>query len=114
MRVVEAEAEVEAASLAASREAAANFGDDAYLAAGARIAASAAELYGVSDLVFRVRAPSPEDIAQMKPGSSGSRARSVAWSTACGGRSRAPHRANPWRAIALNILTRRRAASDSG
>ena len=49
--------------------AAANFGDDVYQAAGARIAASAAELYDVSDMVFRVRAPSPAEVAQMKPGS---------------------------------------------
>ncbi|HET7204742.1 MAG TPA: Re/Si-specific NAD(P)(+) transhydrogenase subunit alpha [Steroidobacteraceae bacterium] len=49
--------------------AASNFDDDAYRAAGASIAANAAELYGVSDMVFKVRAPSPEEIAQMKPGS---------------------------------------------
>ncbi len=48
--------------------AAANFGDDAYQLAGARIAASAAELYGLSDMVFKVRAPSPEEVAAMKPG----------------------------------------------
>ncbi|MGB5105065.1 MAG: Re/Si-specific NAD(P)(+) transhydrogenase subunit alpha [Steroidobacteraceae bacterium] len=49
--------------------AAANFGDDAYQAAGARIAGSAAELYGSTDMVFKVRAPSPDEIALMKPGS---------------------------------------------
>ncbi len=49
--------------------AAANFGDDAYQAAGARIAGSAAELMGGSDLIFKVRAPTPEEIALMKPGS---------------------------------------------
>jgi NAD(P) transhydrogenase subunit alpha len=49
--------------------AAANFGDDAYQAAGARIAGSAAELMAGSDMVFKVRAPSPEEIALMKPGS---------------------------------------------
>jgi H+-translocating NAD(P) transhydrogenase subunit alpha len=48
---------------------AANFGDDAYRAAGARIAGSAAELMAVSDLVFKVRAPTPQEIALMKPGS---------------------------------------------
>jgi NAD(P) transhydrogenase subunit alpha len=49
--------------------AAANFGDDAYRAAGARIAGSAAELMGGSDMIFKVRAPSPEEISLMKPGS---------------------------------------------
>ena len=49
--------------------AAANFGDDAYQAAGARIAGSAAELMGSSDIIFKVRAPTPEEIALMKPGS---------------------------------------------
>ena len=49
--------------------AAANFGDDAYQAAGARIAGSASELMGSSDIIFKVRAPTPEEIALMKPGS---------------------------------------------
>ena len=49
--------------------AAANFGDDAYQAAGARIAGSAAELLGSSDIIFKVRAPTPEEIALMKRGS---------------------------------------------
>jgi len=49
--------------------AAANFGDDAYQAAGARIAGSAADLLGGSDLIFKVRAPTPGEIALMKPGS---------------------------------------------
>ena len=48
--------------------AAANFGDDTYQAAGASIASSAAELLGGSDIVFKVRAPTPEEIALMKPG----------------------------------------------
>ena len=48
--------------------AAANFGDDAYAAAGAGIAGSAAELMGGSDMIFKVRPPSPEEIALMKPG----------------------------------------------
>jgi len=48
--------------------AAANFGDDTYEAAGATIAGSAAELYSSSDIVFKVRAPSPDEIALMKPG----------------------------------------------
>ena len=48
--------------------AAANFGDDAYQAAGAQIAGSAAELMGSSDIVFKVRAPTPDEIALMRPG----------------------------------------------
>ncbi len=49
--------------------AAANFGDDTYQAAGARIAGSAAELMDSSDIIFKVRAPTPAEIALMKPGS---------------------------------------------
>jgi NAD(P) transhydrogenase subunit alpha len=49
--------------------AAANFADDTYQAAGARIAGSAAELLGSSDMIFKVRAPTVEEIALMKPGS---------------------------------------------
>jgi len=49
--------------------AAANFGDDTYQAAGARIAGSAAELMDSSDIIFKVRAPAPAEIALMKPGS---------------------------------------------
>jgi NAD(P) transhydrogenase subunit alpha len=49
--------------------AAANFTDDTYEAAGAQIAGSAAELLAGSDIVFKVRAPSPEEIALMRPGS---------------------------------------------
>jgi NAD(P) transhydrogenase subunit alpha len=48
--------------------AAANFSDEAYQAAGARIAGSAAELMGSSDLIFKVRAPTTDEIALMKPG----------------------------------------------
>jgi len=47
---------------------AANFGDDAYRAAGARIASTAADLYAASDLVFKVRAPTPAEIGLLKPG----------------------------------------------
>ncbi|MEO7385810.1 MAG: Re/Si-specific NAD(P)(+) transhydrogenase subunit alpha [Gammaproteobacteria bacterium] len=47
---------------------AANFGDDAYLAAGAQIAGNAAALYAGADMVFKVRAPVPAEIALMKPG----------------------------------------------
>jgi NAD(P) transhydrogenase subunit alpha len=48
--------------------AAANFADDTYQAAGAQIAANAADLYAGSDMIFRVRAPTPAEIALMKPG----------------------------------------------
>ena len=46
-------------------------------------------------------------LAQMKPGSSGSSGRSLICSAACGGRSRAPHSSNPWRATAANMRNRR-------
>jgi H+-translocating NAD(P) transhydrogenase subunit alpha len=49
--------------------AAANFSDEAYQAAGARIAGSAAELCAASDMIFRVRPPTPDEVALMKPGS---------------------------------------------
>jgi NAD(P) transhydrogenase subunit alpha len=48
--------------------AAANFGDDAYEAAGASIAGSAADLFAAADIVFKVRAPSAGEIALLKPG----------------------------------------------
>ena len=38
---------------------AANFDDDAYRAAGAEIVPGAAEIWSGSDIVFKVRAPSP-------------------------------------------------------
>jgi len=49
--------------------AAANFDDASYRAAGARIAGSAAEVMAGSDMIFKVRAPTPSEIALMKPGS---------------------------------------------
>jgi H+-translocating NAD(P) transhydrogenase subunit alpha len=49
--------------------AAANFSDESYQAAGAQVAGSAAELMGGSDIVFKVRAPAPEEIALLQPGS---------------------------------------------
>jgi NAD(P) transhydrogenase subunit alpha len=48
--------------------AAANFDDDTYRAAGARIAGSAAELYAGADLVFRVRPPTLDEVGAMRPG----------------------------------------------
>jgi NAD(P) transhydrogenase subunit alpha len=47
---------------------AANFGDDMYRAAGAQIVADAALLWEQSDIVFKVRAPSPEEVARMHAG----------------------------------------------
>ncbi|MDP1651093.1 MAG: Re/Si-specific NAD(P)(+) transhydrogenase subunit alpha [Rhodocyclaceae bacterium] len=47
---------------------AANFGDDAFLAAGAQIAGNATGLYGSADLVFKVRAPTPDEIELLKSG----------------------------------------------
>ncbi len=46
----------------------ANFGDETYRAAGAEIVASAAELWAKSDIVFKVRGPSEEEIGLMREG----------------------------------------------
>ncbi len=48
--------------------AAANFDDASYTAVGAQVAATAAELYAGSDLVFKVRPPTLEEVAALKPG----------------------------------------------
>lgn len=48
--------------------AAANFSDEAFTAAGAQVTASAAELLAASDIIFKVRAPSSDEVAAMKPG----------------------------------------------
>ena len=42
--------------------------DDAYVAAGATIAANAAELYGHADIILKVRAPSMDEVALLKEG----------------------------------------------
>jgi NAD(P) transhydrogenase subunit alpha len=47
---------------------AANFSDDAYREAGAEIVPTAAALWRGSDAIFKVRAPSPEEIAMMRDG----------------------------------------------
>jgi len=47
---------------------AANFSDDSYKAVGAKIAASAKDLWDGSDIVFKVRAPSLDEVALIKPG----------------------------------------------
>ena len=46
----------------------AQLSDDDYRAAGARIAPSAAELWSGSDIVFKVRAPTPDEVALMHEG----------------------------------------------
>lgn len=47
---------------------AANFSDDAYRAAGAEIVNGAAALWAAADIVFKVRAPSKDEVAQMREG----------------------------------------------
>ncbi|KVX60868.1 Re/Si-specific NAD(P)(+) transhydrogenase subunit alpha [Burkholderia stagnalis] len=46
----------------------ANFDDDAYRAAGATVVATAAELWSGSDIVFKVRPPSSEEVALLRDG----------------------------------------------
>lgn len=46
----------------------ANFDDDAYRTAGASIAATAGELWSGSDIVFKVRPPSADEVALMREG----------------------------------------------
>jgi NAD(P) transhydrogenase subunit alpha len=47
---------------------AANFADDTYRAAGAEIITDAAQLWASSDIVFKVRGPSPEEVGLMREG----------------------------------------------
>jgi len=47
---------------------AANFSDDAYRAAGAEIVNGAAALWAAADIVFKVRAPSQDELALMRDG----------------------------------------------
>jgi NAD(P) transhydrogenase subunit alpha len=47
---------------------AANFADDTYRAAGAEVMPTAADLWAKADIVFKVRAPSPEEVARMREG----------------------------------------------
>jgi NAD(P) transhydrogenase subunit alpha len=47
---------------------AANFGDDTYRDAGAKVVPTAAELWAKADIVFKVRAPSPEEVRLMREG----------------------------------------------
>ena len=46
----------------------ANFADETYTAVGARIAPASKDLWDGSDIVFKVRAPSMEEVASIKPG----------------------------------------------
>jgi len=46
----------------------ANFSDDSYLAVGAEISGSAAQLWSTADIVFKVRAPGDDEIALMREG----------------------------------------------
>jgi len=46
----------------------ANFADDTYAAAGAKIVGSAAEMWNSSDIVFKVRAPSMDEVALIREG----------------------------------------------
>jgi NAD(P) transhydrogenase subunit alpha len=47
---------------------AANFSDDAYRAAGAEVIQGAAALWAASDIVFKVRAPSKDEVALLREG----------------------------------------------
>ncbi|MBP6776124.1 MAG: Re/Si-specific NAD(P)(+) transhydrogenase subunit alpha, partial [Piscinibacter sp.] len=47
---------------------AANFSDDAYRAAGAEVLPTAADLWAQSDIVFKVRPPSADEVALMREG----------------------------------------------
>lgn len=47
---------------------AANFADDTYRAAGAQVLPTAAELWGAADIVFKVRPPTFDEVAQLREG----------------------------------------------
>ena len=47
---------------------ASNFADDAYRAAGADIVETASDIWARSDIVFKVRAPSPDEVALLRQG----------------------------------------------
>jgi NAD(P) transhydrogenase subunit alpha len=47
---------------------AANFADDTYRAAGATVVSAAAEIWSKSDIVFKVRAPSADEVALLREG----------------------------------------------
>ncbi len=47
---------------------AANFADATYLAAGAQVLPTAADVYAQADIIFKARVPSPEEAAQLRAG----------------------------------------------
>src|SRR3990172_2029772 len=47
---------------------AANFSDDVYRAAGAEIVGEAAKLWASSDIIFKVRGPTAEEVGLMREG----------------------------------------------
>ena len=47
---------------------AANFADDTYRAAGAEVVPTAADIWSKSDIVFKVRAPSADEVAMLREG----------------------------------------------
>src|SRR5688572_21806760 len=47
---------------------AANFADDTYRAAGAQVVPTAADIWSRSDIVFKVRPPSPQEVAMLREG----------------------------------------------
>ena len=47
---------------------AANFGDDAYAAAGADVVQGAGALWSAADIIFKVRGPTAEEIGLMREG----------------------------------------------
>jgi NAD(P) transhydrogenase subunit alpha len=47
---------------------AANFADDTYRAAGAEVVPTAADIWSRADIVFKVRAPSPQEVAMVREG----------------------------------------------
>ncbi len=49
---------------------AANFADDTYIAAGASVVPTTAELWARSDIVLKVRGPSPDEVGLMREGGS--------------------------------------------
>src|SRR3954469_15455644 len=47
---------------------AANFADDTYRAAGAEVVPTASDVWSRSDIVFKVRAPNPDEVALLREG----------------------------------------------
>jgi H+-translocating NAD(P) transhydrogenase subunit alpha len=47
---------------------AANFADDTYLAAGAQVLPTAADVFAQADIIFKARVPSPEEAAMLREG----------------------------------------------